>query len=1020
MSARWLACLLLAAGCATQPVSAPLPAAPQASSAGYPLVRDRERDREMRAAHRVMGDRESGPISAEYNLMIESDENGPPSAAQILRAHDQRRALVREGESLAKAAGVQPSQWQALGPSNVGGRVRALAFDPRNANRLLAGTASGGLWITEDAGVTWRANQDFLPNLSIATIAFDPRNPDVVYMGTGEASGGLVGVGVFKSADAGRTWAFLPGTTPDLNLDWRFVNRLAVHPAQTQVILAGVTNDTRSLGGIYRSTDAGASWTKVSSFKALDIAFDPNVPSRALAGLDNGSLAYSSDAGVTWTRTAPLTTTLTGRGTSARAEIAFARSEPGVVYASLDNLKGQVWRSDDAGATWRLLATPAHLNNQGDYDNAIWVDPTDANHVVVAGLDIYQSRDGGLTFTQVSDWRRYLQSPHSDHHQLVSPPNFSASNPVLYDGSDGGIYQSPNIYAATQLNWMNLNNGLAVTQFYSGAGRTASGGRIIGGAQDNYSLVLQNGFWRRWASGDGGTVTVDPLSDQVLYGEYVYASVHRSMTGGNSVAFICTGITEAIKDTDDDPACGADTTQQANFISPLTLDPNNRDRLYVGAASLWVTDGARSSAPAWRTVKDPSPAAQNYINAIAVADGDPNTVWVGHNNGELYRSNDATFGATWTRVGQGVLPARLVLRITIDRDDRNHVIVAFTGFTANNVWETRDAGATWRSITGNLPLAPVFDVKRHPRKASWLYAATSVGVYTSEDGGATWSTTNEGPANIRVRELFWIDDTTLGAATYGRGMFKVTVAAGGPDNYQDLWWSGAQESGWGISITQHRDVLFSELFIYDAQGRPLWVVMPGGAWNPTFTRFTGAVFIPTGSYFAAYDASRHSVGPSVGTVTLDFADRGHATLSYTINGVSGTKQISRIGFGPPDSTPVGSYGDLWWGGASQNGWGVSVNQQYRTLFSLWYTYDREGRPTWFVMPGGTWTAANTYTATAFRASGPAWLGVPYDASRHSLTAVGTVTFTFTDAQNAAMSYTIDGVSGTNTVTRVPF
>jgi hypothetical protein len=139
-----------------------------------------------------------------------------------------------------------------------------------------------------------------------------------------------------------------------------------------------------------------------------------------------------------------------------------------------------------------------------------------------------------------------------------------------------------------------------------------------------------------------------------------------------------------------------------------------------------------------------------------------------------------------------------------------------------------------------------------------------------------------------------------------------------------------------------------------------------------------------------------------------------------VNGISGTKQITRIGFGPPDSTPVASYGDLWWGGTAQNGWGVSINQQYRTLFSLWYTYDRDGRPTWFVMPGGTWTAANTYTAAAYRASGPPWLGVPYDASRHSTAPVGTVTFTFTDAQNAAMSYTIDGVSGTNALTRVPF
>jgi len=117
---------------------------------------------------------------------------------------------------------------------------------------------------------------------------------------------------------------------------------------------------------------------------------------------------------------------------------------------------------------------------------------------------------------------------------------------------------------------------------------------------------------------------------------------------------------------------------------------------------------------------------------------------------------------------------------------------------------------------------------------------------------------------------------------------------------------------------------------------------------------------------------------------------------------------------------VGSYGDLWWGGVAQNGWGVVVNQQYRTLFTLWYTYEKDGRPTWFVMPNGSWTSANTWSASVYRASGSAWLGAQYDPGRHSLSPVGAVTFTFSDAQNAAMSYTIDGVSGTNSLTRLPF
>jgi photosystem II stability/assembly factor-like uncharacterized protein len=973
---------------------------------------------------RETGRRDRATVNAEYHLALEADENGPPTVEQIFRAHGQRRAILEAAASqpVEKAAGLQPSQWQSLGPSNVSGRVRALAFDPGAASRILAGTASGGLWISGDGGASWHANFDYLPNLSVTTIAFDPVNPNVVYLGTGEASAGLVGVGAFKSVDRGNTWQFLAATNSDANADWRFVNRIAVHPTQPQVVLAALTNNSRASGAIYRSADAGATWTRVSTAKALDVAFDPINPSNALAGLDDGTILYSRDAGMSWTRTAPLVGSPSGRSSTARAEIAFARSQPGVAYASVDNEKGEVWRSEDAGATWMRLSNPQHLGTQGDYDNAIWVDPTDANHVLVAGLDVYQSRDGGATFAKVSDWRDVPFSPHADHHALVSAPNFGLSNPVVYDGNDGGVYRTLNVYQIEMQGWAVMNNGLAVTQFYSGAGRTAAGGRVIGGTQDNGSLQLSNGTWRAFRGGDGGYSAVDPANDQLFFGEYIYLAIHRSTNGGQSASYVCEGITEGLPaEEGGNRYCGEGATKKANFIAPFILDPNNRDRLLAGAASLWASDNARAPVLSWRRIKDPTTSVDNYINAIAVAAGASNVIWVGHSNGELYRTLDG-MGATpaWTRIGQSVLPRRSIQRVTIDQANPNRVLVAFTGFVADNLWQTLDGGASWQSISGNLPFAPIFDVKRHPANGSWLYAATSVGIFTSEDAGATWSTTNEGPANIRVRELFWLDDATLGAATYGRGMFKANVAAGAPANYQDLWWAGAQENGWGMSITQHGAMLFSELFVYDAQGLPLWVVMPGGSWNASFTAFSGPVYIPTGSWFGNYDVRRFSVGPAVGSATITFTSASRATLAYTINGVSASKSIQRLGFGVPDATPVASYGDLWWGGTSQDGWGITINQQYRTLFSLWYTYERDGKATWFVIPGGTWTAANVFTGTAYRPAGPAWLGVPYDVTRHSVQPVGSVTFTFSDLNTATMSYTIDGVSGSTPIVRIPF
>jgi hypothetical protein len=510
-------------------------------------------------------------------------------------------------------------------------------------------------------------------------------------------------------------------------------------------------------------------------------------------------------------------------------------------------------------------------------------------------------------------------------------------------------------------------------------------------------------------------VAVDPTADYA-YGEYVYLALHRSI-GGVSASFVCVGITEAI----DDGSCGPNTTKKANFIAPFMLDPNNPARMLAGANSLWVTDNVRAARPAWRTMKAPSAATDNFINAIAVQPGNANLTWVGHNNGELYKSVDALSATpTWTRVGAGVLPSRIVMSILTNPANANHVIVAFTGFVANNLWQTTDGGATWVPITGNLPNAPIFDVKRHASNASWLYVGTSVGVYTSENGGASWSTTNEGPANIRVREVFWIDDNTLGAATFGRGMFKTTLGNPGMANYQDLWWGGTQENGWGMSIVQHDTRMFAAMFIYDDAGKPIWVVMPGGTWNAGNTAFTGALYIPTSAPFSNYDPGAFVVGASVGSATITFAGANSATLAYTINGKSGTKTITRQPFGPQDQTPTATYGDMWWGSKSQDGWGVAINQQYRTLFAIWYTYDAGGKTVWYVIPGGTWTAANVFTATAYRTSGSQWLGVPYNAAALAVNPAGSVTFTFSDANNATMTYNVDGVSGTKPITRQAF
>ncbi len=236
---------------------------------------------------------------------------------------------------------------------------------------------------------------------------------------------------------------------------------------------------------------------------------------------------------------------------------------------------------------------------------------------------------------------------------------------------------------------------------------------------------------------------------------------------------------------------------------------------------------------------------------------------------------------------------------------------------------------------------------------------------------------------------------------------------------QDLWWSGTAENGWGMSIIQHGDMLFANVYVYDSAGRPMWLVIPGGAWNAAHTAFTGALYIPHGSPFYAYDVSRFNIGTAVGTATFTFSGENNAVFDYTINGVAGRKNITRLAFGRPETLGASALGDLWWGGVAQNGWGITVLQQLRTLFSLWYTYDASGAPTWYVMPGGEWTSSETYEGRIYRAVGSAWVGATYDPGQHRTIDLGSYRLRFAGG-SATLEYTIDGRSGSVPLTRLGF
>ncbi|MDX1417972.1 MAG: hypothetical protein R3293_27470, partial [Candidatus Promineifilaceae bacterium] len=536
--------------------------------------------------------------AAAFRRQSLEDEKGqiPPDGYSRAAEHMQRMRALRGNQTM----GIDPAAWTWLGPGNIGGRVRALIIHPDSPNQMWAGSVAGGIWKTTDGGASWQPEDDFMANLAVSTLVMDPTNSNTIYAGTGEGfynSDAIRGAGIFKTTDGGATWEQLPSTATE---DFYYVNRLAVS-ADGSTLLAA----TRT--GIFRSTDGGASWNQRISAIVLDIDFHPADSTKAVAGgTIGGATWFSNDGGITWF-SAVYSPPLTGSG---RIELAYAPSQPDIVYASVNNSGGQVWKSSDGGQSY----TPVHsgsfyLGSQGWYDNIIWVDPTDPNTFIVGGIDLWRSTNGGATLGKISEWSSAPFSAHADHHVIVAHPEFDGiDNKTVFFGNDGGVYKAQNVYTvAGTSGWQELNNNLGITQFY-GARGNAHSGVIVGGTQDNGTLRYtgDSESWDEMFGGDGGWSAADPGDPNYFYGEYVYLQIHRSTNGGATSQYIHNGISDA-------GSC-------ANFIAPFILDPNDANTLLAGGCHLWRSSNVKAPVPTWTDIKPTIPGGrwEQEISAIAV------------------------------------------------------------------------------------------------------------------------------------------------------------------------------------------------------------------------------------------------------------------------------------------------------------------------------------------------------------------------------------------------------------------
>jgi len=707
----------------------------------------------------------------------------------LMRAVDAKKRLALRGGPKS------PFSWSYLGPKNFGGRIRAIIVHPTDSNIMWVGSCGGGIWKTTNGGTTWNPLDDFLPGMSISCMVLDPTNPNILYAGTGEGffeteegstnTACIRGAGIFKSIDGGATWAQLPTTA---NADFYFVNRLAMSPADPKVILAGTST------GIYRTTNGGASWTKTLPNEWIyDVDFHPTDASKAIAGVHENGVFYTSDGGLTWTHSTSIA--------AHRSELEYARSNPSIVYGAVaDGGSVTIWRSTDGGVTFTKQGA-AGIATYEAYNVALWVNPKDPTSIIYGGVYLYRSTDSGATSANV------LDSVHADMHAIVTHPSFDgSSNKTVFIGCDGGLYRIPDFSGSAS----SFYTGIGITQFY-GAAINPISGRVMGGTQDNYTLLYRGdpSNWSVTAGGDGGYNQTDPTDQNFFYGCIYWAYQFRSTDGGVNADY-CYGGPNPITDSGDAANC--------NFINPFTLDPNNPNRMLVGTIRLWRSNNVKAGTPDWFVIK-PSIAPGNKpdggnahfapnnpynISAVAVAKGNSNVIWVGHNNGNLYVTTNGTSNSpTWNRVDTlGPLPDRWISKIAIDPSNPNHVYVSYLGWHDDSIWETTNGGNTWKDIaSGKLVPASVNVVAVHPTIPGYLFAGTDLGLFISADNGGTWTSTSQGPGTVSVEEIAFKDASTIVLATYGRGMWMGTISPAGVPRIDSLSPTSGTAGAPGMTLT---------------------------------------------------------------------------------------------------------------------------------------------------------------------------------------------------------------------------
>jgi photosystem II stability/assembly factor-like uncharacterized protein len=662
---------------------------------------------------------------------------------------------------------------------------------------MYAAAASGGVWKTINAGTTWEPVFDKQNVASIGDIALAPSNQEIVWVGTGEANNqrsSSWGDGVYKSENGGKTWTHMGlGTS-------QHIGRIIVHPTNPDIVYVAAVGPLWADGGergLYKTTDGGKTWKAVLTISphtgVTDVAMDPTDPNvMYAAALQRQRKAYSfvgggpesgiyksTDGGSSWTK---LTEGLPKRDIG-RIGLAISASQPRTIYATMETTTTEVYRSDDHGASWTKRGTYFQFPW---YMGQIRVDPVDPDRLYELGVPLFVSEDGGATNHAIA------QSAHVDYHAMWIDPTDPDHFVV---GNDGGVYISHD-----RGQTVDFVANLPIAQYYAiDVDNRAPFYYVYGGLQDNNSWAgpsqtrnrqgITNSDWYVTVGGDGFYSAVDPTDPNTVYAE--------SQNGGIIRYDVKTGEQKSIQPQ----AKFGEPNLRYNWSVPIVISPHDHNTVYFGAQYMfrssnrgdsWERLGGdltraldRDKLPlmgkTWTKDAVARHAGTADFGNISTIDESPlkkGLLYVGTDDGLIQISRDG--GASWTKIEKfpGVPEMTYVSRVVASTHSEGTVYATFDGHRSNDfrayVLKSTDYGKTWTSIASNLPVSSVQVIREHPRAPSLLFAGNETGAYYSGNSGASWSRLQYNLPTVPVHDMkIQARENDLVIGTHGRGIFII-------------------------------------------------------------------------------------------------------------------------------------------------------------------------------------------------------------------------------------------------------